>query len=87
MFRGISIRLSPDFSKETLAYKKELARNMQNHEKQGPTAKIALPGKAIIQNQRADKELPREEKTKGVHQQTIIILNVKGIYLRKRSKP
>ena len=61
--------------------------NNPGNEKQEPTAKIALPSKDIIQNQMADKELPREEKTKGVHQQTIIILNVKGIYLRKRSKP
>ena len=51
-YRGIPIRLSADFSKET-AGQKGLARLTQSHEKQGPTAKIALPSKAIIQNQRA----------------------------------
>ena len=42
-YRGVPIRLSADFSKETL-----LARNIQSHEKQGSTAKIALPSKVII---------------------------------------
>ena len=53
---------------------KGLAGNIQSHEKQGPIAKIALPSKDIIWNQRADKELHRQEKTKGFHHhQTIII--------------
>ena len=40
----------------------KMAINIQSHEKQGPTAKIALPSKDIIENQRASKELPRQEK-------------------------
>ena len=71
--------MSADFSKETLL--EGIGKKYSNHEKQGPTAKIALPRKDI----RADKELPRQEKTKGVHHhQTIIICNVKGTYLGKR---
>ena len=35
-----------------------------SQEKQGPTAKIALPSKDIIENQMADKELSRQEKKK-----------------------
>ena len=46
-YRGIPIRLSADFSRK-LAGKKGLARIIQSHEKQGPTAKIALPRKDII---------------------------------------
>ena len=46
-YGGIPTRLSADFSKET-AGKKRSARNTQSDEKQGPTAKIALPSKAII---------------------------------------
>ena len=60
-------------SKETLQLE-GLGRHIESHEKQRPTARIALPSEAIIQNQRADKELPRQEKAKGVyHHQTIII--------------
>ena len=54
----------------------EMKNNLQgnNGRVDEPTAKIALPRKDNIQNQRADKELPRQEKTKGVHHhQTIII--------------
>ena len=57
--KGLPISLSADFSKET-AGQKGLARNIQSHEKQGPIAKIALPSKAFISNQR--KELLRQEK-------------------------
>ena len=46
--RGVPIRLSADFSKETLQAWKGLARNIQSHEKQEPTTKIALPSKDII---------------------------------------
>ena len=42
-----------------------LARTTQSHEKQGPVAKIALPSKAIIHSQRADKEFPRQEKLRS----------------------
>ena len=41
-YKGVSIRLSADFSK------KELERSIQSHEKQGPTSKITLSSKAII---------------------------------------
>ena len=46
-YRGVPVRLSADFSKET-SQGKGMARNIQSHEKQGPTAKIALPRKVII---------------------------------------
>ena len=42
-----------------LAGKKGLERSIQSHERQGPTSKIVLSSKAIIQNGRADKVLPR----------------------------
>ena len=61
-YRGVAIRLSADFSKETLQATRDLVGNIQSHEKQGPTAKIALPSKAIICNQRADKVLARQDK-------------------------
>ena len=46
-YKGVPIRLSADFSKET-AGKKELARSIQSDEKQGPTTKMTLSSEAII---------------------------------------
>ena len=46
-YKGIPIRLSVDFSKET-AGKKGLERSIPSHKMQGPTSKIALSSKAII---------------------------------------
>ena len=59
-YRGIPIRLSADFSKEIL----QATRDWQSSEKQVSTAKIDLPNKDIIQNQRADKVLPDKKKLK-----------------------
>ena len=46
-YRGVPIRLLADFSEETLQARKDW-QEIFSHEKQGPTAKIALPSKAII---------------------------------------
>ena len=46
-YKGIPIRLSAGFSKET-ADKKRLAKGVQSDEKKGPTTKSALPSKSII---------------------------------------
>ena len=42
-YKGVPIRLSADFSKETLQ-----ARSIPSHERQGPTSKITVSSKAII---------------------------------------
>ena len=42
-YKGLPVRLSADFSKETLQ-----ARSVQGNEKQRPTSKITLSSKAII---------------------------------------
>ena len=47
-YKGVPIRLSADFSKETLQARKGLARSIQSDEKQGPTTKITLSSKAFI---------------------------------------
>ena len=48
-YKGLPIRLSADFSKETLqAGKKGLERSIQNHERQGSIFKFTLSGKAFI---------------------------------------
>ena len=46
-YRGVPIRLLADFSEETLQARKDW-QEIFSHEKQGPTAKIALPSKDII---------------------------------------
>ena len=61
------------FLKRNFAGQKGVARSIQSHEKQGPTAKFTLSSKAIIQNGRADKVLPRQGKAKGVHHDQAII--------------
>ena len=48
-YKGVPIKLSADFSKET-ACQKGLARNIQSDEKQGHIIEITLPSKAIMQN-------------------------------------
>ena len=45
-YEGLPIRLSADFSKETLqARKKGLARSIPSHERQGPTSRLLYPEK------------------------------------------
>ena len=46
-YRGVPIRLSADFPQETLQARRDW-QEIFSHEKQGPTAKIALPSKDII---------------------------------------
>ena len=46
-YKGVPIRLSADFSKETLQARR-LERSIPSHERQGPTAKITVSSKAII---------------------------------------
>ena len=47
-YKGAPIRLSADFSTETLQVRR-MARNIQIDKKEGPTTKITLPGKVVIQ--------------------------------------
>ena len=48
-YKEVPIRLSADFSKETLQATRDW-QEIFSHEKQGPTAKIALPSKDVISN-------------------------------------
>ena len=47
-YKGILIRLSADFSKETLQARRDWKEVLKSHERQGPTSKIALPSKTSI---------------------------------------
>ena len=57
-YKGVPIRLSADFSKEILQARRGW-KEVFSHERQEPTSKITLSSKAIIENGRADKLLPR----------------------------
>ena len=46
-YKGVPIRLSADFSKETLQGRMGWHEILKVMKKQGPTAKIILPSKAI----------------------------------------
>ena len=46
-YKGVSIRLSADFSKETLQTRRAW-KEVFSHERQGPTSKMTLSSKAII---------------------------------------
>ena len=48
-YRGVTVRLSDNFSKETLQARRDW-QEIFSHEKQGPIAKIALPGKLSFKN-------------------------------------
>ena len=47
-YKGVPIRLSADFSKDTLQTRRDWARSIQSDEKQGHITKITLSSKAII---------------------------------------
>ena len=72
-YRGVPIRLSDDFSKKTLHGITGM-KEVFSDERQGPTSKIALSSKAIIQNGMADKVLPRQGQVKGVHHYPVLII-------------
>ena len=55
--------MSADFL-TNFAGQKDLAKDIQSDEKQGPITKITLPSKAIIQNPRRDKEHPKQGKAR-----------------------
>ena len=47
-YKGVPLRLSADFSKETLQARRGWQEVFPSHERQGPTSNIALSSKAFI---------------------------------------
>ena len=86
IYKSAPMRMSAEFSTETFQARKILVQNIQRDEKQGSTAKTTLPMK-VIYNWRRERELIRQEKTKGIHyHQTSITRNLKGSSLSRRRK-
>ena len=58
-YKGAKIRLAADFSTETLQARREWQRNIPSNENQRPATKTTLPSRALNQDRRPNKELPR----------------------------
>ena len=61
-----------------------MAKNIPSNENQRPATKATLPSKALNQDRRPNKELPRQKKSKTIQlHQTSSARDAKGIALRK----
>ena len=79
IYRGVPIRLSADFSKETMQARRgwqEIFKVMKSRDLQ---SRLLCPAKLPFRTQGQIKSSPDKKKTKGVHHhQIIIIRKVKG---------
>ena len=84
-YKGAPIRLATDFSMETLQARREWQNiYIPSNENQRPATKTTLPSKALNQDRRPNKELPRQKTSKRIHlHQTSSARDVKGTALRK----
>ena len=72
---------------ETLKARRELQENIPSHENQRPVTKTTLPGKALNQDRRPNKEFRTQNKSKRIHfHQTSSARDAKGTALRKGRK-
>ena len=86
-YKGAPIRLATDFSMETLQSQKKMARNIPSNENQRSTTKATLPTTALNQDQKPNKDIPRQKKSKRIHlHQTSSARHVKRTALRKGRK-
>ena len=61
-----------------------MARNIPRNENQRPVTKTTLPSKALNQDRKPNKELPRQKKSKRIYlHQTSSARDAKGTALRK----
>ena len=64
-----------------------MAKNIPSNENQRPATKSTLPSKALNQDRRPNKELPRQKKSKRIYlHQTSSARDGKGTALRKGRK-
>ena len=65
-YKGALMRLGGDFSMETLQARRQWEKNIPSNENQRPATKDTLPSKALNQDRRLNKELPRQKKSKRI---------------------
>ena len=64
-----------------------MAKNIPSNENQSPATKTTLPSKALNQDRRLNKDLPRQKKSKRIHlHQTGTARYTKGTALRRGRK-
>ena len=64
-----------------------MAKNIPSNENQRPAAKATLPSKALNQDRKPNKELPRQKKSKRIYlHQISSATEAKGTALRKGRK-
>ena len=86
-YRRVSIRLSADFSKETLQARRDWQEILKVMKSRDLQPRLLYPAKLSFRCEGQIKNFPDKKKTKGVHyHQSIIIRNVKGTYLGKRRR-
>ena len=85
-YRGVPIRLSANFSKETLQARRDWQEIFKVMETRDLQPRLLYSAKVPFRSEGQIKSFPDKKKTKVHHHQTIIIWNVKGTHLWKRSK-
>ena len=86
-YKAAPIRLAIDFSMETLQARREWQKNIPSNENQRPATKTTLPSKALNQDERPNKEFPRQRKSKRIYlHQTSSARDAKGAAIRKGRK-
>ena len=84
-YKGLPIRLSADFSKETLQARRSWEEVSLVMKGKDLHPRLLYPAKLSVRMEGKIKCFSEEVKLKGVHHhQALIIGNVKGTYLRKR---
>ena len=73
IYRGVPIRLSADFSKETLQARKDWQEIFKVMKSRDLQPRLLYPTKVSFRME-GQKELPRQQKTKGVHYHQMIII-------------
>ena len=64
-----------------------MAKIIPSNEKQRPAAKTTLPSKALNQDRRPNKEIPRQKKSKRIHfHQTSCARDTKGTAFKERKE-
>ena len=64
-----------------------MAKNIPSNENQRPATKVTIPSKALNQDRRPNKELPRQKKSNRIHlHQTNSARDAKWTALRKGRK-
>ena len=84
-YKGVPIRLSADFSKETLQARRDRQEVFKVMKSRDLLPRLLYPAKLSFRMEGQIKCFPNKVKLKGVHHcQALTARKVKGTYLKKR---